>query len=102
MVRVQALYDIHGNIDALDAVLGDPQAADPDIVVVGGDAVPGPFARATLARLEALSVPIRWIRGNGEREVAEVIGRSAPADDDLAARTAAITAAAIGADRRAL
>lgn len=53
----------------------------------GGDAVPGPFARATLAGLEALSVPIRWIRGNGEREVAEVVGVSAPADDDLAGRT---------------
>jgi predicted phosphodiesterase len=65
-------------------------------VVVGGDAVPGPFARATLARLEALGVPIRWIRGNGEREVAEVVGVAAPADDDLAGRTAAITAAEIG------
>jgi len=50
-VDVLALYDIHGNIDAL-AVLADPRAADPDIVVVGGDAVPGPFASATLARLE--------------------------------------------------
>jgi len=96
VVRVLALYDVHGNIEALDAVLADPQAADPDIVVVGGDAVPGPFARATLARLEALSVPSRWIRGNGEREVAEVVGASAPADDDLAARTAAITATEIG------
>jgi predicted phosphodiesterase len=98
-VRVLALYDIHGNIDALDAVLADPRAADPDVVVVGGDAVPGPFARATLARLDALSVPMRWIRGNGEREVAEAVGGSAPADDDLAARTAALTATEIGDDR---
>jgi predicted phosphodiesterase len=98
-VRVLALYDIHGNVDALEAVLGDPGAADPDVVVVGGDAVPGPFARATLARLEALSVPVRWIRGNGEREVAAAVGGPAPEDDDLAARTAAITAAEIGADQ---
>jgi predicted phosphodiesterase len=98
-VNVLALYDIHGNIDALEAVLADPRAADPDAVIVGGDAVPGPFARATLARLEALSVPVRWIRGNGEREVAEAVGGSAPADDDLAARTAASTAAEIGDDR---
>jgi predicted phosphodiesterase len=96
---VLALYDIHGNIDALDAVLADPRATDPDVVVVGGDAVPGPFAGATLARLAALSVPVRWIRGNGEREVAEAVGGPAPADDDLAARTAAITAAEIGDDR---
>jgi predicted phosphodiesterase len=95
-VNVLALYDIHGNLDALDAVLADPRAAAADAVVVGGDAVPGAFARATLGRLEALSVPVRWIRGNGEREVAEAVGGPAPADDDLAARTAAITAAELG------
>ena len=88
-MRVLALYDIHGNVDALDAVLADPRAADPDVVLVGGDAVPGPFARETLARLDALSVPVRWVRGNGEREVGEAVGAPAPAPDDLAARTAA-------------
>ena len=95
MVDVLALYDIHGNIDALEAVLAD--ARDPDVVLVGGDAVPGPFARATLARLEALQA--RWIRGNGEREVAEAVGAPAPAEDDLVAVTAALTAAEIGDDR---
>ena len=98
-MNVLALYDIHGNIDALEAVLADPRATDPDVVVVGGDAVPGPFARATLARLEALRVPVQWVRGNGEREVAEAIGAPAPADDDLVARTAAITAAELGDER---
>jgi putative phosphoesterase len=98
-MNVLALYDIHGNIDALHAVLADPHAAHPDAVVVGGDAVPGPFARETLARLEALSVPVHWVRGNGEREVAEAIGAPAAAPDDWAARTAAITAAELGDDR---
>ena len=98
-MRVLALYDIHGNVDALDAVLADPRAADPDVVLVGGDAVPGPFARETLARLDALSVPVRWVRGNGEREVCEAVGAPAPAPDDLAARTAAITAASLGDER---
>jgi predicted phosphodiesterase len=98
-VDVLALYDVHGNVDALDAVLADPRAQDPDVVVVGGDAVPGPFARATLDRLEALSVPVRWIRGNGEREVAEAVGAPTPADDDLVARTAAITAGELGETR---
>jgi predicted phosphodiesterase len=98
-VNVLALYDIHGNVDALEAVLADPRAAGPDVVVVGGDAVPGPFAGATLARLETLGVPVRWVRGNGEREVAEAVRGPTPADDDLAARTAAITAAEIGGDR---
>ena len=82
-VRILSLYDIHGNVDALDAVLADPRAAHPDVVVVGGDTVPGPFARETLARLDDVSVPVCWVRGNGEREVAEAISRPAPAPDDL-------------------
>src|ERR1700737_4130165 len=98
-MNVLALYDIHGNVDALRAVLDDPGARNPDLVLFGGDAVPGPFASATLARLEALSVPVRWVRGNGEREAAEAVGGTAPADVDLAARTAAITAAELGEDR---
>jgi predicted phosphodiesterase len=102
-VNVLALYDIHANVDALEAVLADPRASAPDVVVVGGDAVPGPFAIATLARLRNLRVPVRWIRGNGEREVAEAAGGQVSADDDLATRTAAITAAEIGeAQARAL
>jgi putative phosphoesterase len=68
-VRILALYDIHGNPDALDAVLADPRAADPDIVVVGGDTVPGAFCEAALERLDGLEVPVRWVRGNGDREV---------------------------------
>ena len=95
-MNVLALYDIHGNVDALDAVLADPRAADPDAVLVGGDAVPGQFARETLQRLDSLGVPVHWVRGNGEREVAEAVGAPAPAPDDLAARMAAITAAALG------
>ena len=95
-MRILALYDIHGNPDALDAVLADPRAAGPDAVVVGGDAVPGPFAAATLARLDALDGPVHWIRGNGEREVAAAAGAPAPAPDDLAAVTAAATAGELG------
>ena len=70
-MRILALYDIHGNIDALDAVLADPRAQDRDAVVVGGDAVPGAFAADVLDRLDALAEPTHWVRGNGEREVAD-------------------------------
>jgi predicted phosphodiesterase len=99
-VNVLALYDIHGNIDALDAVLADPRAAGADAVVVGGDVLPGPFARETLARLESLTVPQHWVRGNGERELAEAVGTGPPPEDDLVRRVAAITAAELG-DARA-
>jgi predicted phosphodiesterase len=94
-----ALYDIHGNPDALEAVLADPRAAGPDLVVVGGDAVPGAFAPETLDRLGALEAPVRWVRGNGEREVAEAVGAPAPAPDDLVGVTAARSAAALGDER---
>jgi predicted phosphodiesterase len=95
-VNVLALYDIHANIDALEAVLADPRAANPDVVLVGGDAVPGPFARATLDRLATLDP--RWIRGNGEREVAAAFGGPEPEPDDLARVTAKLTLAEIGPD----
>jgi predicted phosphodiesterase len=95
-VNVLALYDIHGNIDALEAVLADPRAADPDVVVIGGDVVPGPFARATLDRLAPLRA--QWLRGNGEREVAEAIDGPEPAPDDLARVTAKLTLDEIGPD----
>jgi putative phosphoesterase len=98
-VDVLALYDIHGNLDALEAVLADPRVSHPDAVVVGGDVVPGPFAAATLARLEAVEAPVHWIRGNGEREVASVTGGPPSAEGDMAVVTAAITAAELGEDR---
>ena len=63
-------------------------------MVVGGDAVPGPFAQATLDRLAPLGA--RWIRGNGEREVAEAVDGPDPDPDDLAGVTAKITAAELG------
>jgi len=96
-MKVMALYDIHGNVDALEAVLAE---AEPDAVLVGGDAVPGPFAAAVLDRLESLTVPVHWIRGNGEREVAEAVGAPAAPPEDLAARTAAVSANELG-DARA-
>jgi predicted phosphodiesterase len=99
-VRILALYDIHGNPDALSAVLDDPRARSADVVVVGGDVAPGPFVAATLDRLQALPDPVLWIRGNGEREVAAAAGGGAPADDaGNAARSAAFTAREIGPDR---
>jgi predicted phosphodiesterase len=65
-MRIAALYDIHGNLPALEAVLGDILQADVDQIVVGGDVVPGPMPRETLERLLELDVPIHFIYGNGE------------------------------------
>ena len=98
-MKILALYDIHGNVEALDAVLADPRAAAPDAVVVGGDTVPGAFARRTLDRLEALAVPVHWLRGNGERETAEAVGAPEPDEDDLVAVYARISADELGDER---
>ena len=65
-MSVAALYDIHGNLPALEAVLEDVRGADVDQIVVGGDVVPGPMARETLERLLNLDLPTHFIYGNGE------------------------------------
>jgi putative phosphoesterase len=67
-MRVAALYDIHGNLPALEAVIADVRAAGVDRIVVGGDVVPGPMPRETIARLLDLDLPMQFIRGNGDRE----------------------------------
>jgi len=67
MERVAAIYDIHGNLPALEAVLEDVRQADVDLVVVGGDVLPGPMPRETLDCLFDLDLPIQFIRGNGDR-----------------------------------
>jgi putative phosphoesterase len=68
-MRVAALYDIHGNLPALEAVLQEIRQAEVDLVVVGGDVIPGPMPRETIACLLDLDLPVRFIQGNGDREV---------------------------------
>ena len=70
-MRVAAIYDIHANLPALEAVLQDISQAGVDRVVVGGDVLPGPMPRETLTCLMDLNVPVRFIQGNGERAVLE-------------------------------
>ncbi|HEY3725579.1 MAG TPA: metallophosphoesterase family protein [Solirubrobacteraceae bacterium] len=98
-MRILALYDVHGNPDALEAVLADPRAAGPDAIVVGGDVVPGAFAGAVLDRLEALSGDVYWVRGNGERETAAAVDGPRPLEGDDAAEVSAFTAQQLGPER---
>jgi putative phosphoesterase len=67
-VPVAALYDIHGNLPALEAVLAEVPADA--TIVVGGDVVAGgQQASEVLERLLALGDRVVWIRGNGDREL---------------------------------
>jgi putative phosphoesterase len=78
-MRIAALYDIHGNLPALDAVLQEVRAADADFIVIGGDVLPGPMPRESLERLQTLDIPLRFISGNGDRMVRELMtGAGAP------------------------
>jgi diadenosine tetraphosphatase ApaH/serine/threonine PP2A family protein phosphatase len=68
-MRLAALYDVHGNLPALEAVLRDVRALSVDAVVVGGDVLPGPMPAACLDCLLSLDVPTAFILGNGELAV---------------------------------
>ena len=70
-MRVAVLADIHGHAPALDAVLAEPDVASADLVVLDGDLADGPFPSETLDRLEALGSRALWLRGNGDRWLAE-------------------------------
>lgn len=68
-MTVAALYDIHANLPALEAVLEEVATLEVDRIVVGGDVVPGPMPHGTIDRLLALDVPVEFLHGNGESAV---------------------------------
>ena len=70
-MKIAAIYDIHGNLPALQAVLSEIDREGVDMIVVGGDIVPGPMSRDVLEVLLSLGDRVSWIRGNCEREVVE-------------------------------
>jgi putative phosphoesterase len=105
-LRIAVLCDVHGNLPALRAVLADPAFAAADAVVVGGDVAAGPMPAACLDALAEIDVPVRWVRGNADREVVDAFDRGdldpAAHPDDPAARADAFTAAAIARAHRDL
>jgi diadenosine tetraphosphatase ApaH/serine/threonine PP2A family protein phosphatase len=61
------LYDVHGNLPALEAVLADAGQAGATRWMLGGDySLFGGWPDETLERLRALH-GASWLRGNGER-----------------------------------
>jgi putative phosphoesterase len=67
-VTVAALYDVHGNLAALDAVLAEVPG-DATILVGGDICAGGEQPSETLARLRRLGDRVRWLRGNADREL---------------------------------
>jgi putative phosphoesterase len=100
MTRVAALYDIHGNLPALEAVLAELPRLKVDVIVIGGDAVWGPLPKETLGVLRALPGEAHWVRGNADREVAAA-DPSAPIDEgDLIQRITHWVAGRLDASER--
>ena len=79
-MRVAAIYDIHGNLPALEAVLQEirHEKEKVDRIVVGGDVLPGPMPRETLDHLRDLDPPAHFVYGNGEVAVLQQMAGKEP------------------------
>ena len=67
-MSIATLYDVHGNLAALEAVLAE--VPDDATIIVGGDVVAGGAQPAeTLERLRGLGARVLWLRGNADREL---------------------------------
>jgi putative phosphoesterase len=64
-LRVAALYDVHGNVPALEAVLEDVEREGADAIVFGGDLASGPLPRETVELARSLDAV--FVRGNADR-----------------------------------
>jgi predicted phosphodiesterase len=74
------LYDVHGNLPALNAVLADARGAGADEFLLGGDyALFGPWPAETIEALRDIE-SATWIRGNVDRWTAMI---DVPQDDGL-------------------
>ena len=89
------LYDIHGNLPALDAVIADATSRGAEEFVLGGDyALTGAWPQECVKRIEQLNGS--WIRGNTERWLQDP--SDAP-DDDLLHRLIAYCRHELGTKR---
>jgi predicted phosphodiesterase len=82
-MRVAALYDVHGNLPALEAVLEEVEREQPDAIVFGGDIVAGPMPRETLERVRGLGDKARCLRGNADRLALEYRSGKRAKDDGV-------------------
>ncbi len=71
VTSIAALYDIHGNLPALEATLERVAADGVDLLLIGGDVLLGPMPRETLDVLCDYGPRARFIRGNCDRIVVD-------------------------------
>jgi predicted phosphodiesterase len=102
-MRVAALYDVHGNLPALRAVLAEAGREGVDTFVIGGDVADGPMPRQTVDQLMALGARARFVQGNTDREVVRAYDRrlTQPSEHaDPAARAVTFAAGRISSTQR--
>lgn len=73
-MQVAALYDVHGNLPALEAVLAEVADEGIDVIVAGGDVLWGPFQSECVGLLRAHGA--LFVSGNCEREVLAAVDGS--------------------------
>jgi predicted phosphodiesterase len=74
-MRIAALYDMHGNLPAVEAVLEDVRASRVDRILIGGDVVPGPMPLECLDAIRNCGIPWDAIAGNGEIDAVIALDR---------------------------
>ncbi len=74
---------MHGNAPALEAVLGEIEQADVELVVDLGDLLAGPLPADTMALVDALGDRIVHVSGNGDRELVAAFDASGAASPEL-------------------
>lgn len=72
-MKTAALYDIHGNLPALKAVLCDVEQAGVEQIIIGGDLLVGPMSRECLEAMHQCALPTKYILGNCEVAVLDVL-----------------------------
>lgn len=73
---VAAIYDIHGNLPAFEAVLADIDREGIERILVGGDVAAGPMPRPVIARLRELGDRALFVRGNADRLMVEAFDQT--------------------------
>ncbi|MEJ3748381.1 metallophosphoesterase family protein [Actinomycetes bacterium KLBMP 9797] len=82
-MRVAVLSDVHGVLPALEAVLAEPDLRAADVIVLTGDLAAGPQPVETIDLLASLGDRAMWVRGNADREMAQLRVDPAGAPDPI-------------------
>ena len=72
-MRYAVIADIHGNVLAPIWAFAGVASAGGDAILIGGDFAEGPQPVETLDLLESIDIPLRWVRGNCDREPSDYV-----------------------------